>query len=109
MAHHPLGPLPVVVLNHCLILDEVAEGIADGPGAADEFADAGRPAESFQAERMKLSQGLIVPADRSPHRVVVLVDPAGGVVRGRDAGGEPVADAVLLANPGGNIARPARA
>src|SRR6516165_5252257 len=68
----------------------MAEGIAAGPGAADEFADPSLAAETVQAALVVAGQTLVIPADGTADLIAGPVDPAGGVVRGRDSPCHPM-------------------
>ena len=97
-----VGPTPVgrlqiafLLLRHLrvLILDQVAERIAVGPGAADQLLDHRWAAQTLFARGAISGQCLVVPADGPADGKVVLVDPARCVMRRRDASGHPVLQA----------------
>src|SRR5206468_36563 len=82
MRQDPLRPLPVRVRQLGFILDQVAETVADRPGAADVGTDFLLAPQPCQAALVILGQGLIIPTNRAAHLHVVAVDPPGRVVRG---------------------------
>src|SRR5208283_4643122 len=75
------GVFPVTGRKVFFILDEMAQGVADRPGAAGVI----------------FGEGVIVPADGTANREAVLVDASGGVMRCGDAAGYPVLEAVHFA------------
>src|SRR5262249_1534701 len=93
---------PVGLAEPLLVLDEVAEGVADRPRPADQLKGAALPAQALQAAGVVLRQGVVVPADGPADLGAVAVDAAGGVVRGRDAAGGPLLEAAQLPEPGGD-------
>src|SRR5215472_15097712 len=84
------------------VLDQVAQGIADGPGAADVLPHALLAAEALQAAGMVGGQGVVVPADGAAELDAVGVDASGGVVGRRDASGGPVGEPAHVAEAGGH-------
>src|SRR5262245_65439934 len=79
------------------VLDKVAERVADRPRPADQLADRFLSAESGEALFVVGGEGVVVPADGAAHLDMVGIDAAGGVVGRRDAPGDPVLQAALLA------------
>src|SRR5262245_19483510 len=78
------------------------ERIADGPRTADDLLDLLLAAEPSQAAGVVRRERLVVPANRPSDRNMAGINPAGGVVRGRDATRQPVAEPVLFLQPHGN-------
>ena len=76
-----------------LVLDEMAQRVAVGPGAAQKLADAFRTSQAAFAPCAVDGESLIVPADGPADLVVGAVDAAGRVVRRRDSTGDPVTQA----------------
>src|SRR5690242_14622934 len=68
----------------------MAERIANGPRSADELAHLVLSAETLEAFLVILGERMIVPADGAANLDATAIDAAGGVVRGRDAAGDPV-------------------
>ena len=73
-----------------LVLDQMAERVADGPRTADELAHRLLAAQPFEAAGVIGGETVIVPADGPAHLHVVGVDAAGRVMRRRDAARDPV-------------------
>src|SRR5262249_14510225 len=96
-----VGPLPVGPAEVLLVLDEVAEAVADGPRPADQFADAGLPPQAPQPAGVVGGQRVVVPADGPADLHAVGVEPPGGVVRGGRPPRDPVGQPAQLAQPGG--------
>ncbi len=82
--------LPIGRQQSDFILEEMAQGVANGPRTADQLLDFFLSADSFQAAGVILSQGVIVPTNGSANLEVIRIDSAGGVMRGRNTAGHPV-------------------
>src|SRR6516162_11226586 len=87
-----------------LVLEQMAERIADGPRPTDPLADALLAAEAFQPDSVIPCERLIVPANCPANLGMIGVDPAGGVVGRRNADSRPIREAAQVAELSGQQA-----
>src|SRR5262245_11070944 len=103
-----MSALPIGQAQFLLVLDEVTERVAAGPGTADQLVDLLLSAQALDAALMVAGQGAIVPADSSADLNAVAVDASRSVMRRRDAAGPPMLQPAQVAQPSrhGAHARP---
>jgi hypothetical protein len=97
MRKNALGASPVGQRQFVFVLDQVAEGITDRPGAADQLANFVLSTQPFQAALVVAGQALVVPADRPADWAMMAVDAGGGMMGGRDAARDPVLEPAQVA------------
>src|SRR5688572_25734320 len=95
MRENAVRALPVRIVERYLILDEMAQAVANRPRPADEPAHLLLPAEPLESDRVIFRKACIVPADGPANLIAMRVDSAARVMRRRDAAGDPVVQPLL--------------
>src|SRR5947208_14089587 len=99
MRQDSLRSFPIGRRQSDLIFDQRAQGVSNGQGPADKFLHGALTCEPLQATGMIRCQRMVVPANGSSNLIMIRVDPAGGVVSGRDTAGGPILQPAQLAQP----------